>query len=74
MSTALPAFDRLLAFQLVILAVAFDRISVNVDDLGLPWNVGQPKYLPRDARCGILKIAASICLCTLVALLEKTRG
>jgi len=73
MSTALLAFDRLLAFQLVILAVAFDRISVKVVDLGLPWNVRQPKYLPRDAHYGILKIAASIYLCALVALLEKTR-
>jgi len=70
---ALPAFDRLFAFQLFILAVAFARISVKVVDLGLPWKVGQPKYLPRDARWGILKLAASVCLCALVALREKTR-
>jgi len=36
MSIAQLAFDRLLAFQLVILAVALDRIALKVDILGLP--------------------------------------
>jgi len=51
-STTLPALDKLLAFQASIRAVALSRISVNVDDLALPWKTGHPKYFPSESPYG----------------------
>jgi len=41
-------------------------------DAGQPWNTRQPRYLPRNSRCDILKISAMVDLSIEVAILEKT--
>ena len=72
MSTTLPALDRLFAFQASIRAVALTIISLNVDNLALPWKAGHPKYFPNISLWGILKTADIICFWALVAFLEST--
>ena len=71
MSTTLPALDKLLAFQASIRVVALPSISVNVDDLALPWKTGHPKYFTSDSLWGILKTTETIYFWALVASLER---
>jgi len=71
-NTVLPALDSVFAFQDSILVVAFPRISEKSDALGLPWKTWQPRYLPRELLCGILKTDAIICFWACNAFLETT--
>jgi len=61
MSTTLPALDKLFAFQAPIQGVALPRVSVNVNNLDLPWKTGQLKYFPNISLWGILKMAETAC-------------